>query len=83
MRQAKTGPLVAYLQKEYADAASGTIADSKKPSGDYAPFKAPAKSPAQLRQQNLENLHVFLQNKALHAVRILFSSRLHAAAIWH
>ncbi|KAJ1020164.1 hypothetical protein NDA16_004444 [Ustilago loliicola] len=67
-RSAKNGPLVSYLQKEYKDSESGTIADSKKAaSSDYTPFNAPQKSSAELRQQNLENLHVFLQNKALHA----------------
>ncbi|SPO32098.1 related to FMC1 - mitochondrial matrix protein, required for assembly of F1F0 ATP synthase [Ustilago trichophora] len=66
-RSAKTGPLVTYLQKAYSDAEGGTLSSSSKPAGDYAPFIAPAKTPEQLRQQNLENLHVFLQNKALHA----------------
>ncbi|EST05725.1 hypothetical protein PSEUBRA_004737 [Kalmanozyma brasiliensis GHG001] len=65
---AKDGPLVAYLQKEYKDAERGTLTDSTKPgSDDYAPFVAPKKSPAQLRKQTLENLHIFLQNKTLHA----------------
>ena len=67
--QAKSGPLVSYLQKEYKDAESGTIAAHPKPAGDdYTPFIPPSKSPAQLREEDLENLHVFLQNKALHAV---------------
>lgn len=57
-----------YLQKEYKDAGSGRITDSKtQVSSDYTPFIAPQKTSAELRQQNLENLHVFLQNKALHA----------------
>lgn len=66
---AKNGPLVTYLQKEYKDAESDTLTESNKPASanDYTPFIAPAKTPAQLRQQTLENLHVFLQNKALHA----------------
>ncbi|SPO25231.1 related to FMC1 - mitochondrial matrix protein, required for assembly of F1F0 ATP synthase [Ustilago trichophora] len=66
-RSAKTGPLVTYLKKAYSDAESGTLSSSSKPAGDYTPFIAPAKTPEELRQQNLENLHVFLQNKALHA----------------
>ncbi|SYW81554.1 uncharacterized protein UHO2_00078 [Ustilago hordei] len=67
-RSAKNGPLVSYLQKEYKDAENGTITDSKNSaSSSYTPFIAPQKSSAEFRQQNLENLHVFLQNKALHA----------------
>ncbi|CCF51634.1 hypothetical protein NDA11_000200 [Ustilago hordei] len=54
--------------KEYKDAENGTITDSKNSaSSSYTPFIAPQKSSAEFRQQNLENLHVFLQNKALHA----------------
>lgn len=68
-RQAKTGPLVSYLQREYKDLESGAAGEDKvKATSDYIPFVAPAKSAQELRQQNLENLHVFLQNKALHAV---------------
>ncbi|TKY87677.1 hypothetical protein EX895_003258 [Sporisorium graminicola] len=68
-RSAKNGPLVTYLQKEFKDAESGTLSDSHKSanSTDYTPFIAPNKTPAQLRQQTLENLHTFLENKALHA----------------
>ncbi|SAM64434.1 related to FMC1-mitochondrial matrix protein, required for assembly of F1F0 ATP synthase [Ustilago bromivora] len=54
--------------KEYKDAENGTITDSKNSaSSSYTPFIAPQKSSAEFRQQNLENLHVFLKNKALHA----------------
>ncbi|ETS60707.1 hypothetical protein PaG_04610 [Moesziomyces aphidis] len=67
-RSAKTGPLVSYLQREYKDLESGAAGEDKvKATSDYIPFVAPAKSAPELRQQNLENLHVFLQNKALHA----------------
>lgn len=59
---------MSYLQKEFTDAASGTITESKKLSGEYAPFIAPNKTTAELRQQTLEDLQVFLTNKALHAV---------------
>ncbi|SPC64046.1 related to FMC1 - mitochondrial matrix protein, required for assembly of F1F0 ATP synthase [Ustilago sp. UG-2017b] len=54
--------------KEYKDAENGTITDSKNSaSSSYTAFIAPQKSSAEFRQQNLENLHVFLQSKALHA----------------
>ncbi|SJX65935.1 related to FMC1-mitochondrial matrix protein, required for assembly of F1F0 ATP synthase [Sporisorium reilianum f. sp. reilianum] len=68
-RSAKDGPLVAYLQKEFKDVESGALSSPQKPASasDYTPFIAPDKTPAQLRQQTLENLNVFLQNKALHA----------------
>ena len=81
-RSAKDGPLVTYLQKEYKDAANGTLSDSLKPSSSssYHPFIAPNKTPAQLRQQNLENLHSFLQNKTLHAVSLPFPSHIRTLA---
>ena len=76
LAKAKNGPLVSYLQKEYKDAENGTITDSKNSaSSSYTPFIAPQKSSAEFRQQNLENLHVFLQNKALHAVSTPFRRR--------
>ena len=76
LAKAKNGPLVSYLQKEYKDAENGAITDSKNSaSSSYTPFIAPQKSSAEFRQQNLENLHVFLQSKALHAVSTPFRRR--------
>ncbi|KAJ9478628.1 ATP synthase assembly factor FMC1, mitochondrial [Pseudozyma hubeiensis] len=63
-RSAKTGPLVSYLQKQYQNIES---ADSSSSKGDYHAFIAPSKTTAEIQQQNLENLHVFLRNKALHS----------------
>ncbi|SNX83685.1 related to FMC1 - mitochondrial matrix protein, required for assembly of F1F0 ATP synthase [Melanopsichium pennsylvanicum] len=66
-RSVKTGPLASYLQKEFKDVATGIVSSSPKSTSDYTPFIPPNKTTEQMRQQNLENLHIFLTNKALHA----------------
>lgn len=62
--QAETGPLVSFLQAEYSDESKASTAGQKQP------FGGNTKSPEELRAQTLENLEIFLANKAIYAVSV-------------